>query len=152
MRNADTILGVIRERGRRRLPVNGIYRQLYNRNLYLYAYGRLSRNADAMTPGATAETVDAMSLAKIDAIIDTLRHERYRWTPVRRRYIEKQHSTKKRPLGLPTWTDKLLQEVIRAILEAYYDPQFSPHSHGFRPNRGCHTALGEITKRWKGVK
>ena len=152
MRNADTILGVIRDRGRRRLPLNGIYRQLYNRNLYLHAYGRLYRNAGAMTPGATAETVDAMSLAKIDAIIDTLRHERYRWTPVRRRYIEKKHSTKKRPLGLPTWTDKLLQEVIRAILEAYYDPQLSPHSHGFRLNRGCHTALGEITKRWKGVK
>jgi len=152
MRNADTILGVIRDRGRRRLPLNGIYRQLYNRNLYLHAYGRLYRNAGAMTPGATSETVDAMSLEKIEAIIDALRHERYRWTPVRRVYIEKKHSMKKRPLGLPTWADKLLQEVIRTILEAYYDPQFSPHSHGFRPGRGCHTALGEITTRWRGVK
>jgi group II intron reverse transcriptase/maturase len=152
MRNADTVLGVIRERGRRRLSLENIYRQLYNPHLYLQAYGRLSRNAGAMTPGATAETVDAMSLAKIDAIIDALRHERYRWTPVRRVYIEKKHSTKKRPLGLPTWSDKVLQEVVRLLLEAYYEPQFSLHSHGFRPGRGCHTALGEITKHWKGVK
>jgi retron-type reverse transcriptase len=152
MRNADTILGVSRERGRRRLPLENIYRQLYNRHLYLQAYGRLYRNAGAMPPGATTETVDAMALTKIDAIIDALRHERYRWTPVRRVYIAKKHSTKKRPLGLPTWSDKVLQEVIRLILEAYYEPQFSPHSHGFRPGRGCHTALGEITNRWKGVK
>jgi group II intron reverse transcriptase/maturase len=152
MRNADTILGVIRERGRRRFPLENIYRQLYNRNLYLQAYGRLYRNDGAMTPGATAETVDAMALTKIDAIIDALRHERYRWTPVRRVYIEQKHSTKKRPLGLPTWSDKVLQEVIRLLLEADYEPQFSPHSHGFRPGRGCHTALGEITRGWKGVK
>jgi group II intron reverse transcriptase/maturase len=152
MRNADTILGVIRERGRRRLPLENIYRQLYNRNLYRHAYGRLYRNDGAMTPGATTETVDAMALTKIDAIIDALRYERYRWTPVRRVYIEKPHSTKKRPLGLPTWSDKVLQEVSRLLLEAYYDPQFSPHSHGFRPGRGWHTALGEITSGWKGVK
>ena len=152
MRNADTILGVIRERGRRGLPLENIDRQLYNRNLYLHAYGRLYRNDGAMTPGAATETVDAMALTKIDAIIDALRYERYRWTPVRRVYIEKPHSTKKRPLGLPTWSDKVLQEVIRLLLEAYYDPQFSPHSHGFRPGRGCHTALGEITSGWKGVK
>jgi len=126
--------------------LENIYRQLYNRNLYLQAYGRLYRNDGAMTPGATTETVDAMALTKIDAIIDALRHERYRWTPVRRVYIEKKHSTKKRPLGLPTWSDKVLQEVIRLLLEAYYEPQFSPHSHGFRPGRGCHTALGEITR------
>lgn len=152
MRNADTIVGVIRERGRRRLPLENIYRHLYNQNLYLQAYGRLYRNDGAMTPGATTETVDAMALTKIDAIIDARRHERSRWTPVRRVYIEKKHSTKKRPLGLPTWSDKVLQEVIRLLLEAYYDPQFSPHSHGFRPGRGCHTALGEITRGWKGVK
>lgn len=105
-----------------------------------------------MTPGATAETVDGMSLAKIEKIIDDLRHECYRWTPARRIYIEKQNSTKKRPLGLPTWSDKLLQEVIRPLLEAYYEPQFSGHAHGFRPHRGCHTALGEIYHKWVGTK
>ena len=77
-------------------------------------------------PGVTAETVDGMSLAKIEGIIERSAPERYRWTPVRRVYIEKKGSTKQRPLGIPTWSDKLLQEVIRFILEAYYEPQFSP--------------------------
>jgi group II intron reverse transcriptase/maturase len=151
MRTADTILGIIRDRGRRGLPLEDIYRQLFNRNLYLRAYGRLSWNKGVMTPGSTAETVDAMSLEKIEAIIDALRHERYRWTPVRRTYIPKK-SGKRRALGLPAWSDKLLQEVMRSILQAYYEPQFSRYSHGFRPGRGCHTALGEITKHWRGVK
>ena len=151
MRTAETILGIIRERGRQGLPLEDVYRQLYNHNLFLYAYGRLYRNDGAMTPGATKETVDGMSLEKIDAIINALRCERYRWTPVRRAYIPKKFR-KVRALGLPTWSDKLLQEVIRMILEAYYEPQFSSYSHGFRPGRGCHTALREITKRWRGVK
>ena len=151
MRTAATILGIIRERGRRQLPLEDIYRQLYNRNLYLRAYSRLYRNHGAMTPGATQETVDGMTLAKIDAIITALRAERYRWTPVRRTLIPKR-SGKLRALGLPTWSDKLLQEVIRSLLEAYYDPQFSLHSHGFRAGRGCHSALEEITQHWRGVK
>ncbi len=151
MRNAETILGIIRERGRQGLPLEDVYRQLFNYKLFLHAYGRIYRNDGAMTPGATKETVDGMSLEKIDAIVNALRYERYRWTPVRRAYIPKKFR-KVRALGLPTWSDKLLQEVIRMILEAYYEPQFSPHSHGFRPGRGCHTALREITKRWRGVK
>ena len=151
MRSAETVLGVIRERGKRRLPLEDIYRQLYNPDLYLRAYGRLYRNDGALTPGVTAETVDAMSLEKIDRIITALRYERYRWTPVWRTFIPKK-SGKLRPLGLPSWSDKVLQDVIRAILEAYYEPQFSAHAHGFRPGRGCHTALREITQHWKGVK
>ena len=151
MRDAETLLGIIRERGKRRLPLEGIYRLLYNRNLYLRAYGKLYRNDGAMTPGATPETVDGMTLAKIDAMIDALRGERYRWTPVRRTYVPKP-SGQLRPLGLPSWSDKLLQEVMRSLLDAYYEPQFSTHSHGFRAGRGCHTALTEITRRWRGVK
>jgi group II intron reverse transcriptase/maturase len=152
MRSAETVLGIIHERGRRGLPLTDLYRQLFNRELYLLAYGKIARNAGALTPGATAETADGMSLAKIDAIIAALRCERYRWTPVRRTYIEKRGSTKKRPLGIPTWSDKLLQEVLRLLLEAYYEPQFRPSSHGFRPQRGCHTALGVIYHRWVGTK
>lgn len=151
MREAETVLEVIRERGKRGLPLERIYRLLFNRELYLRAYGRLYRNSGAMTQGSTSETVDGMSLAKIDAIIDAVAHERYRWTPVRRTYIEKKNSTKLRTLGIPTWSDKLLQEVIRSILDAYYEPQFSPLSHGFRPNQGCHTALQEIAETWTGT-
>jgi group II intron reverse transcriptase/maturase len=150
MRDADTILGIIHERGKARLPLEDIYRQLYNPQLYLRAYDRIRRNEGAMTPGVTAETVDSMSLEKIMGIIEAVRHERYRWTPVRRVYIPKK-SGKLRPLGMPTWSDKLLQEVIRSILEAYYEPQFSPASHGFRPDRGCHTALAAV-QQWWGMK
>jgi group II intron reverse transcriptase/maturase len=151
MRNAETLLGLLQERGSQRLPLERVYRLLFNPALYLMAYGRIYRNAGAMTPGSTRETVDGMSLVKIEAIIDALRHERYRWTPVRRVYIEKPHSTKKRPLGVPTWSDKLLQEVLRLILEAYYEPQFADCSHGFRPGRGCHTALRDIYQTWTGT-
>jgi hypothetical protein len=80
MRTAEMELNIIRERGRRGLPLEGLYRQLYNRDLYLHAYGKLYANKGAMTPGSTPETVDAMSLEKIDALIEQLRHEQYRWT------------------------------------------------------------------------
>jgi group II intron reverse transcriptase/maturase len=151
MRNAETVLGIIRERGRRRLPLGDVYRQLFNTGLFLHSYGRLYRNDGAMTKGVTIETVDGMSLGKINGIIDNLRYERYRWTPVRRVHIPKKHG-KTRPLGTPTWSDELLQDVVRAILEAYYEPQFSDLSHGFRPGRGCHSALQRIKRVWHGTK
>jgi group II intron reverse transcriptase/maturase len=151
MRNAETVLDIIRERGNKGLVLEDVYRQLYNPELYLKAYGKIYRNKGAMTPGVTPETADGMSLEKIQAIIEALRYERYQWLPARRQYIEKKNSTKKRPLGLPVWSDKVLQEVIRLILEAYYEPQFSDHSHGFRPKRGCHTALRKIYRTWIGT-
>ncbi len=150
MQEAETILGLIRERGKRGLPLERVYRLLYNRNLYLRAYGKIYRNTGAMTHGVTDETPDGMSLNKIDAIIEALRYERYQWLPARRVYIPKKNG-KKRPLGMPVWSDKLLQEVIRLILEAYFEPQLSDHSHGFRPERGCHTALREIYYNWGGT-
>ena len=84
-----------------------------------------------MTPGVTKETVNGMSMSKIGAIIEASRFERYHWTPVRRIYIEKPTRPKLRPLGMPSWSDKLLQEVMRILLEAYYEPQFSPHHTAF---------------------
>jgi retron-type reverse transcriptase len=135
MQSAAAVLEIIGKRGERGLPVERLYRQMFNPQLYLVAYGRIYANAGAMTPGVTGETVDGMSLAKIGAIIDVLRHERYRWHPVKRVYIPKKNG-KRRPLGLPTWSDKLVAEVVRLLLEAYYEPQFSDRSHGFRPRRG----------------
>jgi group II intron reverse transcriptase/maturase len=151
VQNAETLLSIIRDRGKRGLPLKRVYPLLYNPDLYLRAYARLYSNTGAMTPGATRETVDGMSQVKIDSLIDDLRHERFRWTPVRRVHIPKKNG-KLRPLGLPTWTDKLLQEVLRSILDAYFEPQFSANSHGFRPNRGCHTALSGVQRGWTGTK
>lgn len=149
MRKAETVLDVIRERGRRGLPLERVYRLLFNPELYLVAYGRIATNAGALTPGTTPETADGMTRAKIDRIIEALRLERYRWTPARRTYIPKANG-KKRPLGIPTWSDKLLQEVVRLLLDAYYEPQFSDHSHGFRTGKGCHTALVDV-RTWSGT-
>lgn len=151
MRDAETVLTIIRERGNKQLPLERLYRLLSNKELYLRAYARLYPNKGAMTRGITTETVDKMSQAKIERLIDDIRHERFSWTPVKRIFIPKKNG-KLRPLGIPTWTDKLLQEVLRSILEAYYEPQFSPCSHGFRPERGCHSALSEITEHWTGTR
>lgn len=134
MRNAETVLEVIQKHGSQGKPLEDIYRQLFNPALYLRAYGRLYANDGALTQGITSETVDDMSLDKIKNLIEEVRHKRYRWTPVRRVFIPKKNG-KLRPLGLPTWSDKLLQDVMRQILEAYYEPLFSEHSHGFRPGR-----------------
>src|SRR5229473_2267807 len=111
MRNAETILGLIQERGSKGLPLERVYKLLYQKDLYLKAYGKIYGNKGAMTHGVTDETPDGMAL----------------------------------------WSDKLLQEVLRLILEAYFEPQFSDRSHGFRPQRGCHTALREIYHKWKGT-
>jgi group II intron reverse transcriptase/maturase len=150
MQSANTVLGVLRERGRRGLPCNELYRQMFNKELYLMAYGRIYANQGAMTPGADAETADGMSEDKIDQIMEAMRYERYRFRPARRIYIPKKNG-KLRPLGLPSWSDKLVGEVVRLLLEAYYEPTFSDHSHGFRPRRGCHTALREIERTWSGT-
>ncbi|GHO51274.1 reverse transcriptase/maturase family protein [Ktedonospora formicarum] len=150
MQTTEAYVGLLRERGKRGLPVKRVYRQLYNTNLYLTAYGRMYRNAGAMTPGVMEETSDGTSLETFEAIIAALKQERYHWQPARRTYILKK-SEKKRPLGLPVWSDKLLAEVMRMILDAYFDGTFSEHSHGFREGRGCHTALREIYRIWQGT-
>src|SRR6266542_309138 len=150
MRSAETCLAIIRTRGERKLPIDDLYRQLFNPDFYLQAYGKISRNCGAMTPGATPETADGMSLGKIDAMIEVLRFERYRWTPVRR-VCRHGDGRSARWIAVHTWSDKLLQETMRMILEAYYEPQFSDHSHGFRRGRGCHSVLREIYYHWRGT-
>src|SRR6266700_1072056 len=151
MLTAESYLNIIQDRGKRQLPLDDVYRQLYNPDMSLRSYAKLYRHDGAMTPGTTEETVDGMSQDKIAKIIEAMRFERWQWIPVRRVEVPKRKGGK-RPLGMPTWSDKMVQDVIRSILEAYYEPQFSDHSHGFRPNRGCHTALTEIHNVWLGTK
>jgi group II intron reverse transcriptase/maturase len=150
MQTAEVVLGVLRERGRKGLPCTQLYRQMFNKDLYLLAYGNIYPNKGAMTPGASGETADGMSEDKIDQITGLMRCERYRFAPVRRVYIPKKNG-KMRPLGLPSWSDKLVGEVVRLLLEAYYEPRFSRSSHGFRKGRGCHTALRDIRETWTGA-
>jgi group II intron reverse transcriptase/maturase len=150
MQTAEVVLNVLRERGRKGLPCTQLYRQLFNKDLYLVAYGNIYPNQGAMTPGASEETADGMSEEKIEHIIGAMRHERYRYSPGRRTYIPKKNG-KLRPLGMPTWSDKLVGEAVRLLLEAIYEPQFSDSSHGFRKFRGCHTALREINNTWTGT-
>jgi len=150
MQTAGVVLGVLRDRGRKGLPCEQLYRQMFNRELYFLAYGKIYSNQGAMTPGASEETADGMSGEKIEQIIGLMRREKYRFAPARRVYIPKKNG-KLRPLGMPTWSDKLVGEVVRLLLEAFYEPQFSDSSHGFRRFRGCHTALREISNTWTGA-
>jgi hypothetical protein len=103
MQEAAVVLSVLRERGRKGLPLTQLYRQMFNKNLYLLAYGNIYSNQGAMTPGASEETADGMSEGKIDQITELMRYERYRFSPARRIYIPKKNG-KLRPLGLPSWS------------------------------------------------
>lgn len=128
-----------------------IYRLLYNPEMYYVAYQKIYTKQGNMTKGSDHRTIDNMSLSRIDRLIASLKDESYRPTPARRHYIPKKDG-RKRPLGIPSFDDKLLQEVIRMILESMYEGQFEDTSHGFRPNRSCHTALACIQKYYTGCK
>jgi retron-type reverse transcriptase len=127
MQEAEVVLSVLRERGSKGLPCEQLYRQMFNRDLYLLAYGNIYSNKGAMTPGAGEETADGMSEEKIEQITGLMRRESYRFSPARRVYIPKKNG-KLRPLGIPPWSDKLVGEVVRLLLEAYYEPRFSDRS------------------------
>lgn len=128
-----------------------IYRLLYNPEMYYTAYQKIYPKQGNMTKGSDERTIDGMSLKRIDTLINALRDESYQPAPVRRKYIPKKNG-KKRPLGIPSFDDKLLQEVIRMVLENIYEGQFEDTSHGFRPNKSCHTALACIQKYYTGCK
>lgn len=128
-----------------------IYRYMLRPDIYYVAYNNLYANNGASTPGVDADTADGFGVQKIEKIITALANGTYQPKPVRRTYIQKQNG-KLRPLGLPTFTDKLVQEVMRMILEAIYEPIFLYTSHGFRPKRSCHTALGQVTKGFNGIR
>ena len=145
-------IDIVHKLGEKRYPLTGVYRRIQDRELFLMAYGKLYANQGAMAPGADSkDTVDGMSLERIDTIIQQLHRGEYQWKAARPVYVPKANGTL-RPISIPSWSDKLLQEVIRMVLEAYYEPRFSSYSHGFRPGKGGHTALRQIHHSWKGTK
>lgn len=131
--------------------INGLHRLMRSPYLFERAYSRAARNKGALTPGIDGETFDGATLEKLARLARRVADGTYRPRPVRRVYIPKA-SGKLRPLGIPTVEDRLVQEVVRTLLEAIYEPVFSQHSHGFRPGRSCHTALDEIRNTWTGCK
>jgi len=128
-----------------------LYRYLLREDLYYVAYQNLYANNGAATKGVNNDTADGFSEEKIRNIIEALANESYSPNPVRRTYISKQNG-KMRPLGIPTFTDKLVQEVLRMVLKAVYEPIFLKYSHGFRPKRSCHTALESSTREFAGIR
>ena len=128
-----------------------LYRNLYNPQFYLLAYQRIQENPGNMTAGTDGKTIDGMGIKRINALIEKVRDFSYQPHPARRTYIPKANG-KMRPLGIPSFDDKLIQEVVRLILESIYEPTFSNQSHGFRMGRSCHTALKYVQKYFTGTK
>lgn len=128
-----------------------LYRLLFNEEMFFLAYQCIYAKQGNMTPGTDGRTIDQMSIQRIEKLIDSLKTEKYQPYPAKRVYIPKKNG-KKRPLGIPSFEDKLVQEVIRLILEAIYEGHFENTSHGFRPHKSCHTALNQIQEKFTGVK
>jgi group II intron reverse transcriptase/maturase len=149
MQSTENVLKVMRSRGEQGKPLERLYRQLYNPEMYELAYSKIYANRGSITRGTSEETLDGMSKKRMKDVIQRVKTGEYKWQPVRRVYIPKRDG-KSRPLGIPEGNDKLLQATMKVLLESYYEPQFSSRSHGFRPERGCHTALREITVMHKG--
>ena len=127
-----------------------LYRYLLREDIYYAAYQKLYANKGALTEGTDHDTADGFSEQYVRKLIQDLKDGVYQAKPVRREYIKKRNGGE-RPLGIPSFRDKLLQEAVRMILEAIYEPTFDNHSHGFRPNRSCHTALRQISRDFTGV-
>lgn len=128
-----------------------LYRNLYNAEFYLLAYQNIYAGEGNMTAGTDGKTIDGMGMDRVNRLIESLKDHSYMPNPARRKYIEKKNG-KKRPLGIPSFDDKLVQEIVKMILESIYEPTFSKLSHGFRPNRSCHTALKQIQTGFTGTK
>lgn len=128
-----------------------LYRNLYNPEFYLMAYQRIQAKPGNMTAGADGKTIDGMGMKRIETMIEKIKNFSYQPTPARRTYIPKSNG-KMRPLGIPSFDDKMIQEIVRMILESIYEPTFTNTSHGFRPKRSCHTALQYIKRNYTGVK
>ena len=152
MRNPEKVLNSLQEHSAQSDYVyDRLYRNLYNQELFLQAYQNIHASQGNMTAGTDGQTIDAMSLERINRLTETLKDESYQPKPSRRTYIPKKNG-KTRPLGIPSIDDKLVQEVVRMLLESIYENSFEDNSHGFRPNKSCHTALRMIQNRFVRCK
>lgn len=153
MRSPTEVLSKLNEKSQdKTYRFQRLYRNLYNPEFYMLAYRNVYANQGSMTPGVDGTTMDGMSKQRIEKLIESLKDQSYQPNPARRTYIAKKSNfAKKRPLGIPSGNDKLVQEVVRMMLEAIYEPTFSEHSHGFRPRRSCHGALKEIERTFTGA-
>jgi len=151
MQKSHEIQQAMRKLGEKGMPLTRVYRLLFNRNLFLTAYGNIYSNKGALTPGTDEDdTMDGMSVERMENLISLLREEKYYPPPSRRTSVPKK-SGGRRHLGLPNGSYKLVQEVLRIILEAYYEPRFRDSSHGYRPGRGCHTALKHVKTKFQNA-
>lgn len=154
MRNPIAVLKSLEEKANQKGYVfERLYRNLYNPEFYLLAYQNIAKSQGSMTEGTDGMTLDDMTVGRIERIIASLKDHSYQPNPARRECIpKKSNPSKTRPLGIPSTDDKLVQEVVRMLLEAIYEPTFSTYSHGFRPKRSCHTALSEIKTTFNSVQ
>jgi len=152
MQKAEVILSLLSQKAacNHGYVFDRLYRNLFNPDFYLLAYSNIYANEGNMTVGTDGETIDGFNLEWVNRVIAQLKQETYRPNPVRRTYIPKKNG-KRRPLGIPSFTNKLVQEVVRMVLEAIYEPVFKDTSHGFRPGRSCHTALMQVKTTCKGT-
>ena len=152
MRNPEQVLNILAEHSSdSSYKYERLYRILFNEQMFYVAYQRIHAKPGNMTAGTDKKTADGMSVDKVNKLIDSLKNETYSPKPARRVYIPKKNG-KKRPLGILAFADKLVQEVVRMILEAIYEGYFEWTSHGFRPNRSCHTALKSLQNNFNGTK
>ena len=152
MRSPERVLNSLNEHSKdSSYKFERLYRILFNEELFYAAYQKIASNGGSTTKGSDGRSIDEMSLARIETLIASLKDESYQPHPSRRVHIPKKNG-KTRPLGIPAFEDKLVQEVVRMILEAIYEGHFETTSHGFRPKRSCHTALLHIQKTFNGAK
>ena len=152
MRNPNEVLNSLRTMASNTdYKFKRLYRNLYNPEFYYMAYSKIYAKEGNMTKGTDGKNIDGMSIERINTLIDKIKHETYNPYPARRVYREKANGGK-RPLGIPSMDDKIIQEIIRSILESTHESTFSDDSHGFRPKKSCHTALTQIQKTYRGVR
>ena len=152
MRNPEQVLNILAGHSNEpEYKYERLYRILFNEQMFFAAYQRMYAKPGNMTPGTDGKTEDEMSIDRINKLIESIKDETYSPNPAKRTYIPKKNG-KMRPLGIPSFEDKLVQEVVRMVLEAIYERHFEWTSHGFRPNRSCHTALKSLQNNFNGAK